>query len=386
MRLSAPVVFRLRWASGPGAGRRGGIHARYIATRPGAARGEEPADPLVHARYLDERPGSTGLFGPDPGRPPELGHIQGGVRAAPWHWQMVLSLREDDARMLGLGSPADWRDLARRVLPQAAAALGLPPEALRWAAAVHHRAGHPHVHVLAWLPPGGPARAPAWSRAELRAVRRIVVRETYGPLRVQAVAQKTAERDFLLSAGRLNLAALRRAALEAQAEAPGPGRLPPAFPRADLRALARRVEALHAELPTRGQVRLAYMPPDVRAAARGCACWILERPQMAPALSAMEAAVRDLAAFYQAGPAAGDGAWDRARADVRDRIAQAVLRAAAAGPAHVPAGGAETLLRAAHRALEAGRLRAEARAELGRPEEERAARERAADMGLQLRR
>jgi hypothetical protein len=319
--------------------------------------------------------------------------VQGAVRGRPWHWQMVLSLREEDARTLGVATPADWRDLCRRVLPQYAAALGVPAGDLHWAAAMHRKAGHPHVHVLAWLDAGAPDRPPVLSRAELRAVRRVVARETYGPLRALAVAAKAAERDFLLAAGRLNVRALRRAALEAQAERPVVGRLPPRFPRANLRSLGRQVEALRAHLPGRGQLRLAYMPPAVRAEARAIADWILARPQLAPSLGAMEAAVRDLTALYRREAAAGDAAWLRARDDVRDRIAQGVLRAAAGALAarpRTPVPGPQDLLRLAHRALEAERLRTEAQAELSRlgeagRTEMRSARGRAAELGADAR-
>lgn len=388
MKLSAPVVFRLRWAAGPRAGRGGGIHARYIATREGVDRGEAPSDPLVHARYLGERPGSTGLFGPDPAIPPGLAATQAAVRGRPWHWQMVLSLREEDARALGLATPGEWRDLTRRVLPQYAAALGVQVGDLSWVAAMHHKAGHPHVHVLAWLRQGAAERPPGLSRSELCAVRRVVARETYGPLRAQAVAAKTAERDFLLAAGRLNLRTLRRAALEAQAERPVGGRLPPRFSQAELRALAQQIQALRPHLPGQGQVRLAYMPPGVKAEARAVAEWILGRPALAPSLAGMEAAVRELTGLYRSDTAAAEEAWRRARVDVRDRIAQTVIRTAAGREEVAPRtrAGADGLLRHAHRVLETERLRAEARAELARLADQgraqsRAAQQRAAEMG-----
>ncbi len=386
MTLTAPVVFRLRYVAGPRAGRRGGCHARYIATREGVARGEASSDPLIHARYLGERPGSTGLFGPEPDSPPDLAAVQGVLRDRTWHWQMVLSLREEDALALGLETSADWRDLTRRVLPQYASALGVPAGDLGWAAAMHHKAGHPHVHVLAWLRAGAAERSPGLSRAELRAVRRIVARETYGPVRAQAVAAKTAERDYLLAAGRLNLRALRRAVLEAQIERPVRDRLPPRFTRTELGDLERRVTSLRARLPAHGQIRLGYMPPAVRAEARSVADWILDRAALAPSLAAMEAAARELTGLYRTDPAAGDAAWRRAREDVRDRIAQGVLRAAVGTPAARSPSASERLLRSAHRLLQAERLRAEAGTELARLTDEqraesRSARTRAAEMG-----
>jgi hypothetical protein len=105
----------------------------------------------------------------------------------------------------------------------------------------------------------------------------------------------------------------------------------------------------------------------------------------------MEAAVRDLTALYQQGTAAGDGPWDRARADLRDRVAQAVVRTAAAWdrgtgrrvPGRAARDRAFALLVGAHGAIERERRRAEAQAELGRMAEARAASERAAQMGVE---
>ena len=394
-RLQAPVVFRLRWVGGPRAGARGGVHARYIATRSGVAREAAAPDPVVHARYLDERLGSTGLFGADPAAPPALSAVQAEVRTRPWHWQAVLSLRSDDAGTLGVVTPDDWRDLARRIMPQMAALLGVAEGDLRWAAAMHRKAGHPHVHMLAWLREGVPDRRPLLTARELRAVRRVVARETYGPLRAEAVARKTAERDYLVAAGRLNLAALRRAGLEAQAEDPAGGRQPPRLPEADLRHLARSVAALAAVLPGHGRTALAYMPPDVKAQARAAADWVLARPALVPSLGAMESAVRDLTALYTTQTAAGDTAWRQARDDLRDRVAQAVLRAAVRDRPASADGRWEgrvgtqarmaDLLRGAFRTAERERLRAEAHLELSRMDaaaqtEAQAARERAASM------
>ena len=398
VRLSAPVLFRLKWVAGPRAGVRARTHARYIAMREGVARGAESPDPLIHARYLGERPGSTGLFGADPARPPDLTAVQAAVRDRPWHWQAVLSLREEDARALGVATPADWRDLARRIMPQYAATLGVHLDELRWVAAMHHKAGHPHVHVLAWLREGAAERPPGLSRQELRAVRRVVARETYGPMRTQAGARKTAERDHLIAAGKINLQALRRAELQARVERPQGARLPPRFAAADLRDLAGRIEALAPGMPGHGQARLAYMPPETKAEARAIADWILARPALAGSLASMEAAVRDLTALYRQGAAAGDEAWSNARSDVRDRMAQVVVRAAAgssrdrAASPHArraPARrGAWGLLASVHGTLERERLRAEARAGLGRTTEAsraeaHAASERAAQLGVE---
>ncbi len=370
------------------------MHARYIATREGVARAEEDhPDPTVHARYLDERPGSTGLFGPDATCPPSLDAVEAEVSAQPWHWQAVISLREEDATALGLRAPPDWRDLARRVMPQFALHSGIAEADLRWVGAVHRKAGQPHVHLLAWLAEGAPPRQPRLQRSELRDIRRMIARELYGPLRAELAAERTAQRDLLVAAGRHNLAFLRRVDIEAQAESPTGGALPPAFPRTDLTELGHRIVALSAQMPDHGRLALAYMPADVREEARATAEWILSRPTLASAVDGLREASRSLTALYTAQPQAADAAWARAHTDVRDRIAQAVLRAAAKQPVRQHRGRmrperglASQVLSGAHGLLERERLRAEAKAELARDQaaaraEVRSQTERSAQMG-----
>lgn len=391
--LQAPFIFKLTWYVGIHAGRCASVHARYIATREGVARAEEDTpDPTIHARYLDERPGSTGLFGPDSTRPPALDAVQAEVSARPWHWQAVISLREEDATALGLRAPPDWRDLARRVMPQFALHSGIAEADLRWVGAVHRKVGQPHVHLLAWLADGAPRRQPRLQRPELRDIRRMIARELYGPLRAQLAAERTAQRDLLVAAGRYNLTLLRRIDLEAQAESPTGGALPPAFPRADLTELGHRIAALGPKLPEHGRVALAYMPPAVREEARAAADWILSRPALASAIDGLREATRSLTALYTTQPEAADAAWARAHADVRDRIAQAVLRAAAKRTEpgrqtnRAGRGVAAQVLSGAHGLIERERLRAEAKAELARDQaaaraEVRSQAERSAQMG-----
>ena len=229
-------------------------------------------------------------------------------------------------------------------------------------------------------------------------MRRAVTREVFGPLRAQLAAERTAAREALVAAGRFNLGRMRRLPLEAGA--PSGGRLPPSFPRPDLDELARRIAALAPQMPGRGRIALAFMPPEVKAEARTVADWVLQRPVLAPALAGLERATRDLTGLYSGQPQAGDAAWQRARADVRDRVAQAVLRAAAQDwrsairaqreKVHQTRQDAAAVLRGVHGVLERERerRRAEAGAELaGRSAaqraEERGRRERAAEMGLE---
>ncbi len=297
--------------------------AQYVATRPGVAlaeegRGAEGAAGL--AQYAAERPGSTGLFGPDAANPPDLAAAMAEIGAAPWHWHVVLSMRGPDAARVGLGEDAAaWRDLARRWLPAAAKEMGMRQGDFHWVAAMHHKVGkggvpQPHLHVLAWA--GGPGRPPRLSRDELRRVRRATAREVFGPMRGALAAERTARRDAALSATREVLAGAG-------------GR--PAFvvvPRdADLGELRRRLRALGRSMPGHGRVALAYQRPEGKAAALALADWLLGREALRAEVAAFEAAAAALAGLY--GQAGVPAAVARARADVRNRVAQQVLRAAA---------------------------------------------------------
>ena len=266
----APYVLRIRFVRGKGAGRQGSHMAHYIATREGVAlaRDEARPDHMVHARYIGERPGSTGLFGEDRAAPPQLERVQEEIGSAKWHWQMVLTMREPDAVRCGLATPADWRDLARRVMPQFAVETGLG-ENLRWVAAMHQKVGkegihQPHIHVVAWVREGAHGRRPDLSRHELRNVRRAVAREVFGPLRAQLAAERTTARGTLVAAGRHNLAQMRRLTLQSEAADPATGKLPPAFSHDDMRHLAGKVQALAPRMPGKGRVPWHTCPPRSR--------------------------------------------------------------------------------------------------------------------------
>ncbi len=401
-------------------------HVRYIGSRPGVEKvlvQDDLAADAAHIEYAGARPRSTGLFGPDPQRLPllaeamrEVGNRDGGPS-----WRLVLSLREDDARELGVSGLAAWQDLTRRCMAQFGQATGIRPEYLRWVAAHHPEPGHPHVHVIAWLADGAPRRRGLLSTLELREVRRGMTRELFGPLRARLAAERTMNRNTMLDTVREDVARaerlLRRVELELQAREPVGERLPPRLERADLELLARQLEGLAQKMPGHGQAKLAYLPAEIKEEAREVARWLLERPQVAGVLASYEKATRELTRLYTRQPEKAEEAWRKAYDDLRDRVAQVVVRAAAElnrtsrwpaatqersveerpkpqvqDRAELPAGEAgltrqphsskgidlaRATWRSAWRALEREHLRAEARAELASLREVERAEERA---------
>lgn len=360
--MRAPIVLRIipPHRRGPDP-----VHVRYIATS--RESGVVMRDDAIHAAYLGERPGSHGLFGADD-RPINLAQVDAAVkqRQGP-SWAMVISLREDDAADLDMDH-ADWQAAVRRYMVEAARVLSPDnPSHLRWVAAYHEMAGHPHVHILAWL--DRPERRQLLTRDELRHLRKAAVRAVAGPSYVRDIAEKTAMRDLILLTGKRNLAEITRSIDDAEREITSrlgaSTRIPPTFSRQDLRALAERLRRL--DLPGRGQAKLAYMPPELRAEIREIADWILGRPSLAPIRADYERAARAVASYFRENT---DAPATKALDDIRDRLAQQVLRAAVRLQADdcLAAWDRQTvcnrLFRAAFRLLDNARSRAEAEAQL----------------------
>ena len=103
----------------------------YMAMRPGA-----------------EKRGQHGLFnGSD--KPivlnqaaEEVAHHKGNV------WSHVVSLRREDAVRLGYDNSDRWRELVKRHIADIAEAHKIPLSHLKWYAAFHNTAHHPHIHLL----------------------------------------------------------------------------------------------------------------------------------------------------------------------------------------------------------------------------------------------
>ena len=65
-------------------------------------------------------------------------------------WTHVVSLTREDAERLGYNKAAAWRELIRRNAMQIAAAHKIPISEMRWYAAFHNTAHHPHIHLVVY--------------------------------------------------------------------------------------------------------------------------------------------------------------------------------------------------------------------------------------------
>lgn len=338
MRFEQPFVWKMRFGRKTASNV---AHAQYIVQegKLEVERLDEAGSREQYERYIAERPGSEGLFGPDPARPPLLSEAVAEVRQAQPVWECYLSFRVADAEKLGLLAPGAMRQLARELVPQVAREMGLEPGQYAWHGAVHNKPGQPHAHVQIYQPAGVEHRRSGYLRPEeLRRVRRAVARAVYGRIRADLAAERTAARDAITLSARRAFGREVDAEREQQARqriAFGgrvtDDRLPPVTWRPEtLEGIGRRVEALADRMPGHGRAALAYMPEDVRDEARAIADEVLALPQMRPAVAALREATRDLTELYSQRSGRLDEAEKRALDDVRDRVAQAVVQAAAA--------------------------------------------------------
>lgn len=108
-------------------------YADYIATRPRA-----------------EKLGRHGLFSND-GEEIVLSQVSAELNRHEGNmWTMIVSLRREDAERLSFDNAASWREMLRAHTSELADALKIPLSELKWYAAFHNEAHHPHIHLLTY--------------------------------------------------------------------------------------------------------------------------------------------------------------------------------------------------------------------------------------------
>lgn len=65
-------------------------------------------------------------------------------------WLPIISLRREDASMLGYDNAESWRDLIRSKQMDMAKAFGIPDDKFKWYAAFHNEGHHPHIHMVVY--------------------------------------------------------------------------------------------------------------------------------------------------------------------------------------------------------------------------------------------
>ena len=106
-------------------------------------------------KYISERPGvekigKHGLFSADKGEV-DLNEAKATVSNHDGNvWTNVVSLRREDAERLGYTTPQAWQNLVLKSLDKIAQAHKIKLDHLRWYAAFHNTAHHPHIHLLVY--------------------------------------------------------------------------------------------------------------------------------------------------------------------------------------------------------------------------------------------
>ncbi len=296
-------------------------HARYMVNPKKEELVRSP-DPGIHARYMAERPGSAGLFGPDPEQEPDLSqmvniiqHHEGPV------WRLIVSVTEEDARTLAEWSSdsllqrQSWEQACRLVMPQIAAELALTD--LDWAAAMHRKEGHPHIHLLFWE--SNPRRAVGQvSAGERRQMRRLWMRELYRPIRAPLQEEKHQVRETL------------RNAVKGLGDPTMGVRTAVTLSALDRRELADRVTTLAQHLPEHGRLALAYLPATVKQEVRQTAIWMLHTiPEFRDLAVRYQDLAEELALQQSDQVPSHESARVHALQDLVDRISPILLRQAA---------------------------------------------------------
>ena len=301
-------------------------YLRYIAnpTRDDLARWEETlrqrdveSEASIYAIHIQERRGSQGLFGPELSGPVKEEMLEEvfGNHGGPI-CTMIVSVRHDDAvaELPHLMGRAAWEDACRSVMAPMAENMGIPEKDLRWVAAMHRRPkdGSPHVHILFWS--NDPARGVRRRRGQtyhtispkaLDQAKRLWTSELYGPVRERLGVAKSGIRALARETGWQVLG------------------------NSEADQLGTWLAEIGDALPGHGRLAYAYMPPAVRAQVDEVTDWLLKLPDMAAMAARYGDIAAEMATHYSMDPVRHDQARQNALADLRRRLATAILRRAA---------------------------------------------------------
>lgn len=358
-RFQSPFIFKMSFYS-PGAKNqaKNAAHISYIGKRTGVDLGNEledgekpvseavkelgdkgPGTAAGHVKYAHERPGSHGLFGAA-GEKPELAAIQNELQEHKGVvWRSILSLKEEDAKLLDFDSRKSWETALRAAVPEAAAKMGIGESNLRWVAAFHQEQGHPHVHLVMWEK--DPKRTKGKiSEGERKDVKNVFMREIYAEERTRLTQEKTAMRDLIrdLSKGDTAKAVslvedvrkeLKNVELDLKATGAGKtGIAPKAYPD-ELKAIAQGMDELSKLMPGRGRAALKFMPEEAKAKARQIAEQMMQQPDFKDSLNRYMKSAEDMTRLHTTNPDKIQAAKTKAYEDLRDRVANVVVRGAA---------------------------------------------------------
>lgn len=156
-----------------------------------------------YVEYIAKRPrvermGAHGLF-TDADTPIHLSAV---AREVAQHdgivWTDVLSLRREDAARLGYDNAVAWRDLLRSHASTLAESMKIPLADLRWYAAFHNEAHHPHVHIVAY----SAGKEPYMTEQAILKMKSAFARDIFKQDNVQVYDRMTTHRNALVDTSR----------------------------------------------------------------------------------------------------------------------------------------------------------------------------------------
>jgi len=323
---SAPFVMKMRFYLPQGVNNhKNAAHAKYITDKAVPSTDNILNEPSIHAQYMSQRQGNAGLFGSK-----ENEDIKGIQKELRKHdgvvWRFILSLREDDAMRLGHNSKEDWERIVRLSVPEAAEQMGIEEPNLRWAAAFHNEPGHPHVHLMIW------EKEPRILRGKLedierKNVRRAFMNEFYGDERRRLMSERTELRDSMREVAMFQMG-IRPRLDRIGAENVRPAVSQPILSRENAQDLNTMLAELRNLMPGTGRISLGLMPQQTREKARDVSNWLMDQDGFREIREQYLERVRELTKHHTLNEDAIKGAEQRALDDLRDRVAQVVLRGA----------------------------------------------------------
>lgn len=123
-------------------------------------------------------------------------------------WNVIYSLRREDAARLGYDHAANWRRLLMAHQGELAEAMRIPAHQLRWYAAYHDEGAHPHVHMVLW---SEDPKQGYLTRAGIAKMRSVLTNDIFREELHELYVQKDLSYRAVTEAARTEMAGLIRA-------------------------------------------------------------------------------------------------------------------------------------------------------------------------------
>ena len=164
-------------------------HVTYIATRPGVMKNDMSQSGLFGA-LSDLQFQNNIELDKAVSRVKEISNQKKNV------FRSMISFTDEQAAGLGLKNLSDWQEYAKKQISILAHENGIKLENLEWVAAVHDKAGHPHVHIAFW-DRNQQVQVQFVPAKKISGIRRKLIDNTYPELKAEKIQrQELAKKDL----------------------------------------------------------------------------------------------------------------------------------------------------------------------------------------------